>query len=174
MKFNPWMIPGLAIAGLGGWIGTQKHTSATLEEEITIITERIRQVQSGEAADITAGGDTGASSDPKEGKIDWKDIAGKMNQMESGGMQDMRVMMRMQRLLLDLSAEELSAQLDEIAALDIKDDARRQLQGMILGALTEKNPKLALQKCADAIGDEESGMYWQLGNALQKLSLIHI
>lgn len=168
MKFNPWMIPGLAVIGLGGWIGARKTSSAALEREITVITERIRQVRSGEAADITAGGDTGASSDPKDGKIDWKDIAGKMNQMESGGMQDMRVMMRMQRLLLDLSAEELSDQLDEIASLDIKDDARRQLQGMILGALAEKDPKLALQKCAHAIGDEDSGMYWQLGHALQK------
>ena len=157
----------MAVIVLGGWIGTRRHATAVLEQEITVITERIRQVRNGEISAVE-GRENESHDGSKDGKIDWQDVAGKMSRMENGGMQDMRVVMRIQRLLLDLSAEELASQLDEITALDIQDDARRQLQGMILGALAEKNPKLALQHCADAIGDENSGMYWQLGHALQK------
>jgi hypothetical protein len=82
-------------------------------------------------------------------------------------MPDMRTMLRMQRLLMDLSGEELRAQLDEIDALDLADDTRKQLRGMILGILTEKDPKLAL----DLFGkdsDEEGIMSWQMSNALGK------
>ena len=105
----------------------------------------------------------------KDKKIDWKDLAGKIGQMRNGGgMPDMRAMMRMQRLLMDLSAEELAAQLDEIAGLDIEDAARKQLQGMILGVLAEKEPKLALERSGMQLGDENSGMYWQLSSALRK------
>jgi hypothetical protein len=74
----------------------------------------------------------------------------------------------MQRLLLDLSGEELCVELDEIAALDIEEPARKQLQGMILGVLVEKDPKLALDRFGDQLGDQESGVHWQLSSALGK------
>jgi hypothetical protein len=167
MKFNPWIIPGLAILGLGGWIGTQKQSSATLEKEITVITERIRQVRSGDGADMQAYQKEQLALKAKEKAIDWKDIAGKMGEMSTGAMPDMRAMMRMQRLMLDLSAEELCAHLDEIATLDIESSARHQLEGMILGSLVEKDPKLALDRAAASMGDEDSGMHWQLGHALR-------
>lgn len=167
MKFNPWIIPGLAIAGLGGWIGTQKQSSATLEKEITVITERIRQVRSGEDAELQAHQKEQLALKAKEKAIDWKDIAGKMGEMQNGTMPDMRAMMRMQRLMLELSAEELCAHLDEIATLDLEPSARRQLESMILGSLVEKDPKLALDRATASMGDEDSGMHWQLGNALR-------
>lgn len=167
MKFNPWIIPGLAIAGLGGWIGTQKQSSATLEKEITVITERIRQVRSGDDADLQAHQKEQLALKAKEKAIDWKDIAGKMGEMQNGSMPDMRAMMRMQRLMLDLSAEELCAHLDEISTLDIEPAARHQLESMILGSLVEKDPKLALDRAAADMGDDDSGMHWQLGHALR-------
>ena len=168
MKFTPWIIPGLALLVAGGWIGSQKKSAASLEREITVISERIRQAQAGEADGLKAREAEEMARKEKEKKIDWKDVAGKIGQMHNGGMQDMRTMMRMQRLLLDLSAEELCAQLDEIAALDIEDSARKQLQGMILGSLAEKDPKLALERFGNSTGDEDSGMHWQLSSALRK------
>lgn len=168
MKLNPWILPGLAVLGAGGWIGSQKRSAATLEREITVITERIRQVRDGSGADQKSREADEKARKEKDRKIDWKDLAGKMGQMRGGGMQDMRAMMRMQRLILDLSAEELCGQLDEIAALDIEDSARKQLQGMILGALAEKDPKLTLERFGAELGDESSGMHWQLASALRK------
>ena len=87
----------------------------------------------------------------KERKVDWKDLAGKIGQMHNGSMPDMRAMMRLQRILLDLSTEELNAQLDEIAALINKPDkggltaedveflrAKAQSLGKLIAAGTEK------------------------------------
>jgi hypothetical protein len=169
MKFTPWILPGLALLATGAWIGLQKKSAVSLERDITVITERIRQVRSGEDGGLKSREAEEKARKEKDKKIDWKDIAGKIGHMgNGGGMQDMRTMMRMKRLLMDLSAEELCAQLDEIAALDIADDARKQLEGMILGSLAEKDPKLAIERFGDVIGDESSGMHWQLGSALRK------
>lgn len=168
MKPNPWILPALAVLVTGGWIASRKHSAATLEREITIIRERIQQAKAGASGENGAGAAAEKARKEKDKTIDWKDVAGKIGQMRGGGMQDMRTMMRMQRLLLDLTAEELCVELDEIAALDIDEPARKQLQGMILGVLSEKDPKLALDRFGDQLGDEESGVHWQLSAALRK------
>ena len=85
-------------------------------------------------------------------------------------MGDMRTWMRLQKLLLDMSADELGAQLDEIAALDLDDSARKQMRGMILGVLADKDPKMVLDKFSDELGDEDSGGQWHLRSALSKLA----
>lgn len=77
-------------------------------------------------------------------------------------------MMRMQRLLMDLTAEELCGQLDEIAALDIEENVRKQLQGMIMGSLAEKDPKLALERFGKDLQDDDFGVSWQMSHALRK------
>ena len=168
MKLNPWILPGLAVLVTGGWIVSRKQSAATLEREITVISERIQQVKSGASGENETRDAAEKARKEKDKTIDWKDVAGKIGQMRGGGMQDMRTMMRMQRLLLDLSAEELCVELDEIAALDIEEPARKQLQGMILGVLVEKDPKLALERFGDQLGDQESGVHWQLSSALRK------
>ncbi len=166
MKANPWILPGVAVVLTGAWIGLQRNTAAALRREITVINERIHQARS--MADAEARDAGGIKDKEKAEKIDWKNLAGKMKDMRDGGMQDMRVMMRMQRLLMDLTAEELCAQLDEIAALDIEENVRKQLQGMIMGSLAEKDPKLALERFGKDLQDDDFGVSWQMSHALRK------
>jgi len=168
MKANPWILPGVAVLLTGGWIGLQKKTAADLQNEITMINERIRQFQAAGDADAGARDAEEKARKEKDRKIDWKDLAVKMKDMRDGGVQDIRTMMRMQRLLLDLSAAELCTQLDAIAALDIEVNLRRQLQGMIMGSLVEKDPKLALERFGKDLQDDEFGVSWQMSNALRK------
>lgn len=165
MRVVPWMLPGVAVLVTGGWIASRRHSVAMLEREITVIRGRIEEAKSGVSAVDEAR--EAAEAARKEKAIDWKDVAGKIGRTGDGGMQDLRTMMRMQRLLLDLSAAELCAEFDEIAALDIDESARRHLQGMILGVLAEKDPELALERFGDRLGDEDSGMHWQLTAALR-------
>ncbi len=166
MKPNPWIFPALALFVVVGWIGVQKKTAASLEREISLVTERIAQVRTG----MDAGGKTREVEEKarkeKDRKIDWKDLAGKIGQMRNGTMPDMRAMMHMQRLLMDLSPQELGAQLDEIAALDLDDAARKQLQGMITGILSEKAPQMVLERFGEDLADDDMGRSWQLGMAL--------
>jgi hypothetical protein len=52
--------------------------------------------------------------------LDWKQIAAQFAEMQqSGGMGDMRTMMRFQQRLQAMTQEELVAALDEIGALDL-------------------------------------------------------
>jgi hypothetical protein len=168
MKPNPWIIPALALLVVGIWIATRKQSSATLEREIEVIRERIQQAKDGAADEESSREATDKAGKEKEKSIDWKDLASKVTYGQGRDMQDMRAMMRMQRLLMDLSADELCVEIDEIAALDLEDNVRKQLQGMILGVLAEKDPKLALEKFSDQLGDQESGLHWQLSSALKK------
>ena len=166
MKPNPWIFPLLALLAIGGWIFTQKHSAATLEREITVITSRIQQARAAEDAGLKSRDAEEKARKDKERKIDWKDAAAKISQGSDQMIPDMRALMRMQRLLMDLSGDELRAQLEEIEALDIADDARTQLRDIILGVLTEKDPKLALDLFStdsDAIGEN-----WRLSEALRK------
>ncbi|MDP3851600.1 MAG: hypothetical protein Q8Q59_13920 [Luteolibacter sp.] len=169
MKANPWLLPGVALLVTGGWIAYGKQSAAALEHEITVLTERIRQVRAAGGEEARADGMAELSRKQKDEKIDWKDIAGKMAGMRGGGgMGDMRTMMRLQRLLLEMSAEELGAQLDEIATLDLDDLAKKQLQGMILGSLAEKDPKMVIERFGSEAADENSPWRWSVQMALGK------
>lgn len=166
MKANPWILPGAAVVLTGAWIGLQRNTASELRREITVISGRIQQARSTAEAEARDGG--GKKDKAKAEKIDWKDIAGKMKDMRNGDGQDIRTMMRMQRLLMDLTAEELCAQLEEIAALDIEENVSKQLQGMIMGSLAEKDPKLALERFGKDLQDDDFGVSWQMSHALRK------
>ena len=168
MKANPWLLPGAALLVTGGWIIHGKHSASTLEHEITVLTERIRQARAAGDEASMAHGPAELSRKEKDGKIDWKDISGKMAGMRNGGMGEMRANIRLQRLLLEMSTEDLCAQLDEIAALDLDDNARKQLEGTVLDVLAEKDPKLVLERFEGEIGDENSGGRWHLNVALAK------
>lgn len=168
MKANPWILPGVALLITGGWIVSGKRSTAVLEQEIDLLTERIRLVKAAGNDASMAGASGKESGKTQDGKIDWKDLSNKITEMRGGGMGDMRTMMRMQRLLLEMSAEELGAQLDEIAKLDLDDMARKQLQGMILGTLAEKDPKMVIERFGDEAADENSAGRWSVQMALGK------
>lgn len=169
MKANPWLLPGAALLVTGGWIVSQKNSAATLEREIAVLTERIQQAKSSGDAGSKAGAAAGNSRKEKHGKIDWKELSGKFAAMrDGGGMPDMRAMIHLQRLILDMSADELCAQLDEIAALDLDDMARKQLQGMLVNALAEKDPKRVIERYGAEAADEDSGARWAVRSALGK------
>lgn len=162
MKAKPWVLPLIAALAVGGWIASRRSTAAALEHEITVLQERMRQARS-----IGNGGSSyEAGEKAKDRRLNWKEVAASFSANVHEGPQDIRTMMRLRRLLMDLSAEELCGQLDELAATDMDERVRRQLEGMIFGALVEKDPKLALLRFESRIGDE--GLNWQLASALQK------
>ena len=169
MKANPWLLPGVALLITGGWIISGKRSAASLQHEIDLLTERIHLVKTAGNDESKAGAAGKDSRKAKDGKIDWKDLSKKITEMRAdGGMGDMRTMMRIRRMLMEMSAEELDAQLDEITRLDLDDMARKQLQGMILGALAEKDPKRVMERFEQEPADENSAGRWSVPMALGK------
>lgn len=165
MKVSPWLFPIFALIAVSGWIVFQKHSVQALEREIEMIHARITQVKTG--VDEKHETDAGHPKD-KDGKIDWKEMAGKVSMMGNGAMYDIRTMMRIQRMLMEMSPDKLAAQLDEIAALDLEDAARKQLENMILGILSDKEPRLVLERFGDKFLGDDSGQAWLLGSALRR------
>lgn len=89
--------------------------------------------------------------------------------MRSGnGMQDMRASIRLQNRLQNFTKEQLVSALDEIAALDLSDADRDQLEQMLIRPLLEKDPEFTLNRFIDRVQGEHSSVGWQLSHGLQK------
>jgi hypothetical protein len=66
-----------------------------------------------------------------------------------------------------MSVEELCARIDEIAALDLDDVARKQALGMVLAHLAGKDPKRVIERFGDEVGDENSASWGGVYAAFQ-------
>ena len=175
MKPVRFLPPVLALVAAGLWIGTQRRTISTLELESEALRGRLevaRQDPATAAAHPSLAGPRNAAlKAPRPGsKVDWKKIAATQAAMKSGGDGDMRAMVALQKTLLALSGEELLAGLDEIAGLDLSDDAKRQLESTLISVLANKDPQAALERYADRIGGPDGGLTWQLSTAFQSWS----
>jgi hypothetical protein len=167
--------PVLALVAAGLWIGSQRRSISTLELENEALRGRIEVARQSSAATpeypSLAGQRNAKSKATRPGpKVDWKRIAATQAAMQSGGDGDMRSMVALQKTLHAMSVEELLAGLDEIATLDLSDDAKRQLEGTLIGILSNKDPQAALERFADRIGGSDGGLTWQLSNAFQSWS----
>ena len=159
-------------------IHQSNQETAALERETNVLSDRIHQARSGVSDDSSA--DRAAEKLPmdKDGKIDWKTVGRKaaQHQPRRGDPADrldlellQRDLLHLRKLLLEMSAEDLSAQLDEIAALDLDAHTRGQLNSSISGALAEKDPKMLLDKFSGELGDKDSSAQWVMRNALDRL-----
>lgn len=164
--------PVVALAIAGTWLVSQRQSISTLESETAILQKAIAARTTGTIGDSPGDKPAAPEKTAKDKEpIDWKQIAAQFSEMQkSGGMGDMRVMMRFQQRLQAMTQEELSAALDEIAALDVTKESREMLEMMILGPLVQKNPEFALTKFIDRIQDNDGSIRWQLSNAMQEWS----
>ena len=170
MKPLHFLPPVLALAIAAVWLGSQHRTMSALQEQSGELRKRIEVARSEGGPEGEGGSQGGKQGKAASAKIDWKQIAEKQAaSMQAGNdIQNMRTMMEMQRRLMEMSAEDLLAQADEIDALDLSKDLKASLQGIILGVLVQKDPKLAVERYADQIGSAQGGMSWQLGAAVQQ------
>jgi hypothetical protein len=170
LKPASFIPPVIALAIAGIWLGNQRQSISTLERQSAVLRETIAARSSGTAIDSPQGKAAPAAKAARDKEpIDWKHVAGQFTEMRrTGGMGDMRAMMRFQQRLQSLGKEELIAALDEIAALDFPAETRNMLEQMILGPLVEKDPELALTRFIDRLQDIDGSLSWQLSNAMQQ------
>ena len=166
MKLNNLAPPVVALAIAAAWLVAQRGSITTLERENTRLRKEIATAR---AAGANAESDGGNKTADKEKSLDWKQIADGLGDMgRSGGMPDMRAIIRLQQRILEMSETELAAALDEIAALDLPESSRQALESMLVGAIAEKNPELALSRFIGKANEEDGMFTWQLQNALEK------
>lgn len=170
MKLKNLIPPLLALALVGAWLGTRRQAISSIERDSSILRERIQARASGASADaLEARPDAPGKSTKSQEAIDWKKVAASFAEMRSGnGMQDMRASIRLQNRLQNFTKEQLVSALDEIAALDLADADRDQLEQMLIRPLLEKDPEFTLNRFIDRVQGEHSSVGWQLSHGLQK------
>jgi hypothetical protein len=169
MKPMHLLPPAAALVATGIWLGLQQRSISSLESQSVLLRQHIDAAR----APAPAGGGSLAAARAKQAAeknletIDWKELAEAMAKAE-GGIPDMRAMMKMQTKLMALEGAELIAALDEIAALDLGKQARQSLEGMLIGLLAQKDPKLVLERFLNHLNQPNGMMNWQLGHAFQQ------
>ncbi len=160
--------PLAALVIAGAWLATQHHSVSIFETESALLRRHIAahhtaSTTAAPAETVGLAGEEGKSRTP----IDWKTVSAQLIETQrSNGMGDMRLMIRMQQRVAEMTQEELVAALDEIAALDLPAESRSVLEQMLMGPLMEKNPALALTRFFPRFQEDQKGMGWQLATAL--------
>lgn len=168
MKTGHLIPPVLALAIAGALFAAQQRKISNIEEQTALLKKHISTEKS-RAESSVSDVDSARSMKPEGAgdEIDWKEVAESFEEMRKGsGIQNMRKMMSFQRRLLKMEKEELLAALDQIQLLDLDDDGRIMLESMLMGPLVLKDPELVLNRFSDRIEDDQTGMSWQLANAL--------
>lgn len=170
MKLTSFIPPLLALAIVGGWIGTRRQSIATLEQESRILHQRIAARSTGGASDSPDERPAPPEKSAKhEERIDWKKLAADFSEMRNnGGMRDMRATIRLQSRLQKFTKEQILQALDEISALNLADEDTQMLEAMLIGPLMKKDPELALTQFIDRIQDDGNSVVWQLSHGLQE------
>lgn len=159
--------PVLALAICGTWIGSQRRSIANLERQSSLLRKEIEARKTSDQADGASSRSSAPGMETKDkSSIDWKKIAAKLEESRnSGGMGDMRTMMRLSQQLMSMDKSELAAALEEIASLNLPEASRMMLEGMLIRPLIEKDPEFALTKFIGRINEGEGGLRWQLSHA---------
>jgi hypothetical protein len=147
VKFLP---PIIALAMVVGWLTFRHHATAAAREKATILEQRIAQALSS-SPDPT--GDRSLAARVREQRgalvkpgepIDWKRVADRFN-ASPGGLLDARFRRPQPARSWNVPRRTVEA-LDEIDALDLPLNADKQLEGMLLAQLANKDPRQALEK----------------------------
>ncbi|MES2921850.1 MAG: hypothetical protein V4819_09895 [Verrucomicrobiota bacterium] len=171
MKATLLIPPVAALVLVGAWNAVQLRSISSLETGSAALREKISTaIASGNipAGSSSADRSNKATASGRKQPYDWKELSARLLEMETGGgRNDLRAGVNFQQELARMTKEEMTDALDEIARLNLSDDARETLESLIIGPLIKEDPKLALERFGDRIGTESSGIGWQLSTALR-------
>ena len=171
LKATHLIPPVVALVLVAAWNVFQVRSIASLEGDVSATQDKISHAVTAEnllLGSPTAARPNKAASPAGKQPHDWKELSARLLEMENGGgRSDLRAGLNFQQELAGMTQEEMTAALDEIAALDLSDEARESLESLILAPLIRENPQLALEKFGDRIGSESSSIGWQLSAALR-------
>jgi hypothetical protein len=150
----------LALVLVGSWIGIQRRTLATLEDENRFLG---RHSSSEEKPGLTEElfPERGKSRAKKTiifgGLPEWQAlvelVAGKRN-----GRPDARGLAELDKLVKAMGSEELVAKIEEIMSLDLEEEARSHLIDEFLRPLIDQDPELAMRRLFGQLGSENPAL----------------
>jgi hypothetical protein len=168
LKAILFLPPVIAAVAVAAWLANGRGAITTLEEQSTVLRQRLAARSSSLTENSTTRPDTPTKSQDVKMPLDWKEFAAQMQEMRSsGGMSDIRSTIRLQQRIQSMTRDELVNALDEIAALDLPADSKEMLEQLLFGPLSQKDPEFALNRFADHLSEVNGGFGWQLSNAMK-------
>ena len=170
LKIPSFIPPVVALVVAGAWLANQRHAISSFENDSIVLEKHIAAARSASAADPERAKPVSPAKAAKAKEpLDWKNIAAQFAEMQqSGGMGDMRTIIRLQQRLQTMTQQEIVAALDEIASLGLAEDCRSLLEQMLIGPLVEKDPEFAISHLIDRLQDPGSMIGWHLSDAMRE------
>lgn len=162
--------PAAALLLVGTWLGVMRLSIAAADRENAMLRQHIAAARlAAPAGDASHKAADKAAKD--SGPLDWRKLAGVVAEMQkSGGLGDLRTMIRLQQRLRTMTREQLAAALDEIAALGLPATSRAALEPLLIGPLVELDPALVLTRFSGRLDDHDEAINQQLAGALTALA----
>ena len=170
MSFIP---PVVALVIAGSWLAIQHQSITKLEQESSILRKSVAARSSG-AEDDSPGAKKARSAKAANEKelLDWEKMAAVFAKIRVnrnwGDKCYMRTRMCFKHRLSTMTKEELLVALDKIAAMDIIEGDRQDLENRAVMSLIQKDPEFALTFFIDRINEQSSIITDRLTEALHE------
>ena len=165
LKVPSFILPAVVLLVFGVWIVHQRQTIATVEQESKLLHGRIAAARPTASDPLDASAAAAGKTLKNTARMDWKRI---VEQLADPQRVDGRAMLRMQQQVLAMTKEELVSALDEVASMELRDEARQKLEEALIAQLVDRDPELALNRHLDRLAGWESGFTLQLAQGFQK------
>lgn len=172
MGTKHFILPAASLVVGAVFLGGQRKRISELRTGSAELRVRIAEAREG------GGGDHFHSPSARENKtsaerepIDWSALAEEIREgRRDEGVGRLRKMLDFQNRLMAMDRQELLEALDQIAGLDVDELTRMDLEAMIVGQLSKKDPELALERFKHRLHDQAGGMVWHLSSAFGRLA----
>ena len=156
------LLPLAAFIGSAAFLTWQHFAQDPVRQQATLFRETIQAVTTHRTAALAkteaasrGGADgkstTGPAATGARPPIDLKEMATLMAGMQNGTMPDMKAMLKLQKTILELSSDELSALITDAGQLDLPPGQRDNLVMMLIQGLGESDPKAAVMAAASLL-----------------------
>jgi hypothetical protein len=161
MELKHFILPATALAAAVFLLGGQRMRIS----ELRVVNEELRvRIAAARATHPAATPERPDQPDPPGKPIDWDKLAASIQENQEGKASGLH---SIQRRLLAMDTRELLAALDRIAAMDVDDVTRRQLENLILDPLCKKDPGAALDHFKGKLQGQEGMETFLLTHALR-------
>jgi hypothetical protein len=130
LKIQLFIPSAVVVVVFSVWIGNQRQTIATVELESKLLHGRIAAARSTARHPLDSAAAASGKTTKSTKRMDWKKIVAQLADPQHA---DGRAMRRIQQQVLEMTKEELVSALDEVAGIQLKDEARQKLEAMHLG-----------------------------------------
>jgi hypothetical protein len=177
MNYRHLLPPVVAVITGGVWLNHLATERGSLADGNQALRVRIAAAKGAAGVEVpeslaeqqVRGGKTTASGKRLSAELwEWKHFAELQLEGDAGAMQNLRQSLRLQSRLKKMSAAEILAMFDELAAADLSREGLAKIEGMFFDVAAEKDPEMTLRHFENTLGENDNPLIHRVGNTFKK------